>query len=216
MIDFIKENEFDTSKYQTEVDLTKYIAKQYKMFKELEEVKQMNVKLTKTFEKFKLKPQEVTYTAKFHFFTRVIKPNKKDTRTLAEKLEIIRTLYPKYPIVFDNLGGIYIQRYLARYNTNNSKIVDFANKDQGRTYDYEKTDYDTLWDLITNVDEAMIRDDSYINLIIISNLQAPIIIKDPKQHKPKDELIWNSDIEGGMYHAYINYNINNEARAVFD
>ena len=68
----------------------------------------------KTFEKFKPKPQEVTYTAKFHFFTRVIKPNKKDTRTLAEKLEIIRTLYPKYPIVFDNLGGIYIQRYLAR------------------------------------------------------------------------------------------------------
>ena len=101
------------------------------------------------------------------------------------------------------------------------RIYYFSEKQSGRTYDYEHEDFKELWNLLKHDPNSPAYYDSdsndndsktYVNLIIVSKIEQPIEVKDSKEYKPKNMNVWNSDTEGGMYHAFINYNKNNEAK----
>ena len=208
LVDFTKINELDLSNIKNDNEFNTMISKKQKMFTQLQELNKMHEKMQATMKARKPKP--INYTAKFHFFQRVSEPRK--TATLAERLNDMMIEYPKYPLVTDEDGNIYTQRHLQRLNVIDPRVLYFAAKPSGRTYDYNKKEYNEIWKMLKHDENAIERDDTYIHMIVVSNVETPEIVKNSIEYKPKDEYRWSDDTEGGMYHTFMNYNINDEAK----
>ena len=202
MIDFIKINEFD-NKYNSEAEFTKFITGKYKMFNQLKEVTDIHTKrqansIVKKQDKQPIK-KIVTYTAKFILFIMI---NKDD-----------RDMYKAYSTALDNQGNLYVSLFAVRLNVTDPAIYNFASGN-GRTYRTQKDRWD---DLTTVMYEDPRCPDLNVSggfdLIVVCNVETPNVMINYDIFKPKDKEVWSSDNEGGLYHPYINYNINNDAKS---
>lgn len=147
----------------------------------------------------KPKKAKKIYTTHFIFYTNVgpVKPLDKK----------------KYIKGKDN--NYYRQIYAGIKNVNSKRILDFAPpiKANGRTY-LDEAGFEELLHMSHKNDDD--DDDDFlgsdeINLIIITKVVAHDI-KPKKKHNPKGTDLFASDIEGGIYHKFINYDCNKNAK----
>jgi hypothetical protein len=52
--------------------------------------------------------------------------------------------------------------------------------------------------------------DEHINCIVVTSITVPKI-EFPEVYKPKKKALFTSEVEGGMYHSFINYSMNKKA-----
>lgn len=113
----------------------------------------------------------------------------------------------------DGKGDLYLQLYTQVLNVKSGEIFDYEHK---KTFDYEKKRWGKLWHILstdTNAPKSVnIAGSSSIDAIVVSKVSAPGKEEIAKKFDAKKEEWFMSDVEGGMYHTYINYSLNKEAK----
>lgn len=116
--------------------------------------------------------------------------------------------------IIDIKGDYYVNSFgIKHFNVVNNDIFDFNGK---RTYDYDKVDFKKLVETLSYDEEfndLYNAYNTYFNCIIIKSVSNGFIQK----QTIKDALFESvklhfDDKEGGIYHKFIDYNINHEAK----
>ena len=172
------------------------------MFNQLKEITDIHTKrqansIVKKQVKQPIKKIEI-YTAKFILFQQIDKSD--------------RERYKGYSTALDNKGNLYVALFAVRLNVTDPAIYNFASGN-GRTYKKETDKWDDLTGIMYGDPRCPdLNVSGGFDLIVVSNIETPNVMINYDIFKPKNN-VWHSDIEGGLYHSYINYNINNDAKS---
>ena len=136
-----------------------------------------------------------------------------DGTTYTQRMSEHRAQFPKDKMI-SNDNDIYKQVHVQRLNVIDSNIHKFVNT---RTYNYHVNDFKQLWGILNydvNAPKPAGESSSPIELIIVKGAHSSPDIKTffgKTAYKVKD-TVWNDDDNLGIYHTYIDYNINKKAK----
>jgi hypothetical protein len=213
--EFTKTNQFQTKGFASETEFNKYYKNKLNQYNTINEIMNKNNNHTKTRKALEKKFNEIAnpktnITTMCLFF---IKLSEGTTRDYAQRLAEHRQEFPKDNMVSDR-GNIYKQVHVQRLNVIDTNINNFVNT---RTYDYQKKEFNQLWKILKydiNAPERKGESSSPISLVIVKNAYSAPKLETffgKKEYKPK-ETAWHDDNNIGIYHRYINYNINKKAK----
>lgn len=151
-------------------------------------------------------PQNKTFTVSALIYRRIIHEDDDDYNEYYEKYKNDGTRY-----VMGSDGYLYTNSFgVKHFNVNNSSIRNF-NK---RTYDFDD-DWKQLIKILSYDAEFMElyeNHETYFNLIIIKHVSSGHIVKKTIKDALFESIKLHSDKEGGLYHQYIDYGINKNAK----
>lgn len=150
--------------------------------------------------------QNIIYTSRILYYSNVI-----SWESALAELGLLKKDVKSF--FTDTKGDLYIQLYTQLLNVKSAGINDFEHK---RTFNYNKKDWTKLWSILRTDQNAPksegVAGSMAIDCIIVSKVNTPHYNEVDKIFKPKERKWFASDVEGGMYHNYINYSLDKSAK----
>ena len=213
--EFSNSNGFKTKGFTSEAEFNKYYKSKLQQYNTINEIMtdkknytKKQVENEKLFNEIVKPKQNITTMCLFF-----IKLSVGNGTTYAQRMSEHRAQFPKDKMI-SNDNDIYKQVHVQRLNVVDSNIHKFVNT---RTYNYHVNDFKQLWGILNydvNAPKPAGESSSPIELIIVKGAHSSPDIKTffgKTAYKVKD-TVWNDDDNLGIYHTYIDYNINKKAK----
>lgn len=203
LVQFAKGNEFSLLRYKNKESFLKFFKTKLEQFNFINAIvndeenrKQRREKNFKTFKKLEKKiNQKIYYTA---------------TVLLCVKIDPdAKGFFKKF---YDESGNTYVAIHRLLRNVSDKNIYSFATGN-GRTYKSNPR-FRTLVNILNHMYETDLTDipSADVSLIIVKNI-TEVKSNRKLKYEPADELVWNDNLEHGIYHKYIDYKVNKNANS---
>jgi hypothetical protein len=213
--EFSKTNQFQTKGFNSEAEFNKYYKNKLYQYNVINDIMTDKKNYTKKqVENEKLYNEMVTpakkYTTMCLFYV-TLSEGPENTRSM--RMAEHRQTYTKDRMLSHN-GTIYKQVGAQRLNVTNDNIKSFENS---RTYSNETKRFSQLWDILEtdmNAPKPVNESSEPITLVIVKDIFSNPDFKTffgKPAYNVKD-VKWHNDDNIGIYHRYIDYNINKKAK----